>query len=997
MATPVLTDLTELYDWPALDDTTVLGADASGMPTAVPISGMGGGGLPTGGATGQYVVIDAAGNATYALPDVYDVTDPRYGAVGDSTTDNYDRVAAAVADAMSANGGVIYFPRALGRYVIKPKIVAGANQPILGGDNIVFAGTGPHSVVQGLWNGNSNYSNCSVFHFRQNKNCGVRNLRIVGDTDATTATTRPSYDQPGIKFGDFYTTYPTVAPNAGDPTVTVNSVSTAFVAGATLSMKGAGQNGSMYIGKILSVAGNVATVDTPIGTNVASGSGTKIGIIASCSDTFVDNVIVTDCTVGCMNGGTERFDVKSFYARRIRCITGPSQGVGLWVWGGASDGSIVNVDVRDIGGLGVALDAGDPSIGGPTRKINCTNIRVARHALDHSSPGIELEGCQSSTVSNFMIDGGEVADLAATVTTTGGSLTTGTHWYMVTAFYPDSGETSGSQIGVVLSGSTNQVTLSWTHQLEATKYRVYWGFGSGNAARSNPTHYIDVAINTTIVDTGVRTAWTTPATLPTNRASYGLQLNADQTLVTANKNVLSNGRIMNIQVDPIMFKGAQNNSLDNIKATNFGNRNFATLMRYVGSTYTGAGIFDTADNLAHNITGDGSNAFYTVGIIYDATNANIKRNAMTNIKVGNPNLSVLPVTGPNVIGVGADANTIQFAGRIMQPKSANYTILSRTDEGVYMDASGGARTVTMPDAICHDGQEFVIKKMDSSANTVTVTGVSSQTFDGAANFVLSNQNDTLTVKSDGANWKIILRPSIVSIPAHATTHQPGGADPMAVDAAVGTGSLRTLGSGAQQAAPGNDVRFASQGYVTILPRHHGLLGWTIDDPAAVVNNTAPAQGICYYTKCYLPTDAPFTIGHVNWINIVAAAGTAAVNFYLGVYNSAGTRLGVTTDQSAGTTTVNAKSAALTLDAGQSLNFTPATDQYVWIGMVVGTQAGTTPFALTRGSGTGAVMNWNIASVFRFAIGSGGQSALPTSITPASLTIGGIGWLLGVST
>ncbi|MBI3936931.1 MAG: hypothetical protein HY323_08135 [Betaproteobacteria bacterium] len=37
---------------------------------------------------------------------------------------------------------------------------------------------------------------------------------------------------------------------------------------------------------------------------------------------------------------------------------------------------------------------------------------------------------------------------------------------------------------------------------------------------------------------------------------------------------------------------------------------------------------------------------------------------------------------------------------------------------------------------------------------------------------------------------------------HASRHQPGGADAMAVDAAVGTGSLRTLGSGAQQAAAG---------------------------------------------------------------------------------------------------------------------------------------------------------------------------------------------------
>jgi hypothetical protein len=39
--------------------------------------------------------------------------------------------------------------------------------------------------------------------------------------------------------------------------------------------------------------------------------------------------------------------------------------------------------------------------------------------------------------------------------------------------------------------------------------------------------------------------------------------------------------------------------------------------------------------------------------------------------------------------------------------------------------------------------------------------------------------------------------------AHKTTHEPGGSDALTVDAVVATGSLRTLGAGAQQAMPGN--------------------------------------------------------------------------------------------------------------------------------------------------------------------------------------------------
>ena len=44
---------------------------------------------------------------------------------------------------------------------------------------------------------------------------------------------------------------------------------------------------------------------------------------------------------------------------------------------------------------------------------------------------------------------------------------------------------------------------------------------------------------------------------------------------------------------------------------------------------------------------------------------------------------------------------------------------------------------------------------------------------------------------------------------HATSHQPGGGDALAVDAAAGTGSLRTLGPGATQAAAGTDARFTN--------------------------------------------------------------------------------------------------------------------------------------------------------------------------------------------
>jgi len=74
---------------------------------------------------------------------------------------------------------------------------------------------------------------------------------------------------------------------------------------------------------------------------------------------------------------------------------------------------------------------------------------------------------------------------------------------------------------------------------------------------------------------------------------------------------------------------------------------------------------------------------------------------------------------------------------------------------VKADASGGAFTVTLPDAAGDNADRvIIIKKIDATANAVTVDGDGADTIDGATTNIISVQNASITVVSDGSNWCI---------------------------------------------------------------------------------------------------------------------------------------------------------------------------------------------------------------------------------------------------
>lgn len=99
--------------------------------------------------------------------------------------------------------------------------------------------------------------------------------------------------------------------------------------------------------------------------------------------------------------------------------------------------------------------------------------------------------------------------------------------------------------------------------------------------------------------------------------------------------------------------------------------------------------------------------------------------------------------------------SINAAGYVVgfQAKSADYT-LTVTDTAISVDASGAARTITLPDAAGNTGRLFRVKKIDSSVNAVIIDGDGADTIDGAATYSLTAQYQAVDLISNGTNWLI---------------------------------------------------------------------------------------------------------------------------------------------------------------------------------------------------------------------------------------------------
>lgn len=158
---------------------------------------------------------------------------------------------------------------------------------------------------------------------------------------------------------------------------------------------------------------------------------------------------------------------------------------------------------------------------------------------------------------------------------------------------------------------------------------------------------------------------------------------------------------------------------------------------------TNIGLIHTTKGTGRHVFRPGSNTVTAFSVQNAAASNTIFNVDTTNSRVGILN--------------AAPTSTLQVAGSFSLPistKTANYTIVG-TDHTILCDATSGSITITLPAVSTISGRMYVIKKIDATANTVTIDGNSSETIDGATTLVLTTQWETKTIQSNGSAWFVV--------------------------------------------------------------------------------------------------------------------------------------------------------------------------------------------------------------------------------------------------
>lgn len=111
------------------------------------------------------------------------------------------------------------------------------------------------------------------------------------------------------------------------------------------------------------------------------------------------------------------------------------------------------------------------------------------------------------------------------------------------------------------------------------------------------------------------------------------------------------------------------------------------------------------------------------------------------------------------------ATKLAIFQRGVKTKDADYTVLL-DDRIIKADATSAAFTLTLPSASLAVGRTYIISKIDSTFNAISITGA--ETIDLMATRKLVTKGETIQLFSDGTAWVILSR----HIPSTLNTYTP---------------------------------------------------------------------------------------------------------------------------------------------------------------------------------------------------------------------------------
>jgi hypothetical protein len=168
------------------------------------------------------------------------------------------------------------------------------------------------------------------------------------------------------------------------------------------------------------------------------------------------------------------------------------------------------------------------------------------------------------------------------------------------------------------------------------------------------------------------------------------------------------------------------------------------------------------------------------------------------------------------------------------------------------------------------------------------------------------------------------------------------------------------------------------------PADQGFVSWTYDpDSGPTLGGSLLAtSGLLYLNGVWIRNSAA-TLGHIAYYVSIAGATLTAGQSFVGLYNSAGTQIGLSADQSTNWTSTGYLATAISPSSAGSLTLVP-TGLY-WVAFL-SNWTGTAP-------GFGRQANLNVtlangpiaAATARYATNTGGTS-LPASFTPSANTL-----------